>query len=279
MKRWRIGKQGTRRRGGVNRRLLGLMGIGVLIVVSHALGLLSPVTSSLAAVLQPFQAGFSRSGNVVGDWITVIGSARELGTENQKLRAEVAGLRAQISQDTEIRAQNDQLRRQLGVGAIRPDRLIAAEVIAYQPDNFRQFLTIGRGSRDGLANGMPVIEQGTLIGTLQDVGPTTAKVFLIIDPNFRVAALDQDAPNRPTGTVYGQIGNGLIMDKIAQNEVIAPGDTIVTSGLGSGVEKGLIIGRVQTVNKQTNGVFQSAQITTDVQFSRLELVYVVARPQ
>ncbi|HEX7259336.1 MAG TPA: rod shape-determining protein MreC [Candidatus Saccharimonadia bacterium] len=263
----------------VNRRLVGFMLVGLLLAIANTVGLLSPVTALASAALKPLQASLAGAASGVGGWFNVIGSARELGNENQRLRAEVAALRGQMSRDTEIKAQNDQLRQQLGVGGIRPDRLIAAEVIGYQPDNFRQFLTIGRGSRDGLREGMTVIQQGALIGRLQDVGPSTAKVFLIIDPNFRVAALDQNAPNRPTGTIRGQIGNGLIMDKIAQTETITPGDTIVTSGLGGGIEKGLIVGRVQTVSKQANGVFQTAQVTTDIQFNRLEVIYVIARPQ
>jgi rod shape-determining protein MreC len=209
----------------------------------------------------------------------VIGNAGQLGAQNQRLKDQVAALQQQLSQDTETKSQNAALRAQLGVGGVDPDRLVAAEVVGYQPDNFRDFLTIARGSKDGISAGMAVVEQGELVGTIQNVGPHTAQVFLVIDPNFRVAALDQDQSDRPTGTIHGQIGSGLEMDQIAQNETVKPGDTIVTSGLGGSVEKGLIVGHVQTIAKQDNGVFQTAQVTSAIQFSRLEIVYVVVRPQ
>jgi rod shape-determining protein MreC len=225
------------------------------------------------------QGGLSSAGNAVAEWFSVIGDAGQLGAQNQQLRDQVAALQQQLSQDTEIQAQNSLLRQQLGVGQVQPDRLVAAEVIAYQPDNFRQFITIARGSRDGVQDGMAVVEQGDLVGTVQSVSATTAKVFLVIDPNFSVAALDQNQPDRPSGIVHGQIGNGLEMDDIAQNETISPGDTIVTSGLGSDVEAGLIIGQVQATSKQDNGVFQSAQVTSNVQFNKLEIVYVVVHPE
>lgn len=263
----------------VSRRLLGIMAFGVLLGVAHTTGLLNPVSTLVGDITQPFQSGFSRAGNAVGSWFDVIGSASQQGNQNQRLRARVAALQQQVSQDTEIKAQNDELRKQLGVGTIAPDRLVAAEVIGYQPDNFRQFVTIDRGSHDGLKNGMAVVEQGDLIGTVEEVTRSSAKVFLIIDPNFRVAALDQNEPDRPTGTITGQIGNGLTMNEIAQTETLNAGDTIVTSGLGGSVEKGLIIGHIQGVNKQDNGVFQTAQVSSDVQFNRLDIVYVVVRPQ
>jgi len=267
------------RKRSVSRRLIGIVAIGVILVVAEVAGLLGPVAAALAVVGRPAQGTLSSAGNAVGEWFSVIGSAGQLGAQNQQLRTQVAALQQQLSQNTEIQAQNSLLRQQLGFGQIQPDRLVAAEVIAYQPDNFRQFITIARGSRDGLQNGMAVVEQGDLVGTVQSVGPTTAKVFLVIDPNFSVAALDQNQPDRPSGIVHGQIGNGLEMDDIAQNETINPGDTIVTSGLGGDVEEGLIVGHVQTSSKQDDGVFQSAQLTSDIQFSKLQIVYVVVRSQ
>lgn len=266
------------KRSRASKRILILLAIAVLFVLLGIIGALGPMRSAGAWAARPFSSLTSKvGGGIAGGW-EVVTSAGRLSGENQRLRSEVASLRQRLSEDAELRAQNDQLRAQLGVGQVRPDSLVAAEVIGYQPDNFRQFITISRGSSDGLKEGMAVVSQGTLVGTIQDVTPSSAKVFLVIDPNFRVTGLDQDAASRPTGTVHGQIGSGLIMDKIAQNETINPGDTVVTSGSGNNIPKGLIIGRIQTVDKKDNGVFQTAQVTSDVQFNRLEIVYVVVRP-
>lgn len=266
-------------RRGVRRRLVIIMGAGVVLAMAYGVGALKPVASGLSVLLRPFETALSRTGNSVSQWTHVIGTAGSLGRENQRLKEEVAALRQRVSEDTEIRAENAALKQQLGTSNVEPDRLLAAEVIAYQPDNFRQFVTISRGKRDGITPGMAVVVQGTLVGTVQETGPNTSKVFLVIDPNFRVAAIDQDSPNRSSGTIHGRIGSGLEMDKIAQTDTIKVGDTIVTSGLGGDIEKGLIIGRVQNVNKTDNGVFQSAQVTSSVPFSRLEIVYVVVRAQ
>ncbi len=265
------------KRRSINRRLIGLLSAAALIGVIGAAGWLRPLQGAASWLTRPLTGVVSSASSAIGSWWTVANSVGSLASDNQRLQGKVASLQAQLSQQTELRAQNDELRKQLGVGAVRPEKLIAAEVIGYQPDNFRQFLTIGRGSNDGLSAGMAVVSQGTLVGTLQEVTATSSKVFLLIDPTFRVTALDQDSPNRPTGTIHGQIGSGLIMDKIAQNESLKPGDTIVTTGTGAEIPKGLIIGRIQTVDKKDNGVFQIAQVTSDIVFNRLEIVYVVAR--
>ena len=171
--------------------------------------------------------------------------------------------------------QNEILKRQLNFGASAIQKLLPAEVTAYQPDNFRAFISINKGARDGIKEGMAVTSEGSLVGKITEVSTTSAKVFLLIDPEFKVAALDQNSPSRATGTVRGQIGRGLFMDKIPQDQQVKPGDTIITSGLGGDFPKGLVIGRVESVNQKDNAVFQTAQIVSDIKFSQLEIVFVM----
>jgi rod shape-determining protein MreC len=247
---------------------------GVLLVIAGALGWLAPVKSATGYLLGGAAGSFARAGSRTGNFLATVGSIKDLSSENAQLRAEVAQLRERLSEDAELRQQNEALRKQLSFGEAAPRQLIPAEVIGYQPDNFRQFLTIGRGSKDGLKEGMAVIAEGSLVGKVAEVTATSAKVFLVTDPNFRVNGLDQET--RATGTVRGQIGTGLLMEKIAQSETVRPGDTIISSGLGGELPRGLIIGRVESVNQHDNAVFQTARIVSSLKFPRLELVFVVA---
>jgi len=237
------------------------------------MGWLRPAESVLARVLNPVGGGFARVGARAGNYLSTIGQIRDLAADNARLEHENADLRKRLSDDAEIRQQNDVLRKQLSFTSQTPGRLIPAVVTWYQPDSFRQFITINQGQAQGLRIGMAVTAEGTLVGRISDLTDTTAKVFLVTDPNFRLSAMDQTT--RATGTIHGQIGSGLLMDKIAQTDQLAPGDTIVTSGLGGDVAKGIIIGRVESVNQQANAVFQTAQVVSALKFNRLELVFVV----
>jgi len=257
-----------------SKSIITIVGLGLGLVILGGLGFLRPVTTVLDYVTSPVRDGFRAIGSGLSGLTTDITQIRHLESDNAKLQEQVNQLKQLASQDAEVQHQNDILRRQLQIGGATPQHLVAADVIGYQPDNFRQFLTIGRGSNDGLGVGMAVESGGELVGTISSVSKTTATVFLVTDPNFKVDGIDQTT--RADGTIEGQLGTGLVMDKIAENSTVTPGDTVITSGLGGDLPKGIIIGQIQAVTNQgENQVFQTAQLNTSIQVTKLELVFVV----
>lgn len=255
-------------------RILVLVAAGLVLVVMNTRGWLSPVKRLASAIFSPAAHLFGGAGSSTGNFFSLVGDVKNLSAENRRLESENADLRQKLVEDAELRQQNDALRRQLSFGESESKQLLPAEVVSYQPDNFRQFLTVSRGSRDGLKVGMAVTAEGRqLVGTISEVSDHEAKVFLLTDPTFRVGGLDQES--RATGTVRGQIGTGLTMEKIAQTDVVKPGDTVITSGLGGELPKGLVIGRVESVDQKDNAVFQSAQVVSELKIPKLELVFVV----
>ncbi len=255
------------------KKLLVLVVAGAVLVLAGRRGWLAPLKTAATAVFDPIGRGLSAAGSGTGNWFHEIGQIKDLSSRNARLEAENATLRQQLSQDSELRLQNDTLRQQLGFNPTPTRKLIPAEVASYQPDNFRGYLTLGRGTNDGIKVGQAVVLGGALVGRVSEATPISAKVWLLSDPNFRLNGLDQQS--RATGTVNGALGTGLVMDKIAQTDAVKPGDTIITSGLGDEVPKGIIIGRVETVATSDNAVFQTATLSSDVKFTRLELVFVV----
>jgi rod shape-determining protein MreC len=254
------------------RRVIALVVAGSALAAAGWLGWLSPLRSVADYTIFPIAAGFARAGAGAGRFLALVGGVRDLAATNNRLEAEVAALRTRLSQDAELRLENETLRRQLNFNQAGSGQLVAARVVSYQPDNLRQYLTINRGTRDGLKAGQAVVAEGSLVGKISEVSLASAKVFLITDPEFKVGGLDQET--RATGTVKGQIGSGVVMDKIAQSDQVKPGDTIITSGLGGEFPKGIIIGRVESVNTQGNAVFQSAQIASGLRLPKLEVVFV-----
>lgn len=256
-----------------NRRIFIALSIGVLVVIGGITGVLGPVRWVFDHTVAPLARGLGSAGGGTGEFLSNLSRVSQLARDNTRLERENATLRQRLAQDAETRSDNELLRRQLGLDVAGLPRQVAAEVVTFSPDSYRQFVTVNKGAKAGLAVGMPVLSEGILIGTIVEVEPATARIMLVTDPEFKLAAKDQETG--ATGILRGQLGRGLSLDEIGQTDTVKPGDSITTAGLGGQVPPGLLIGRVQSVNARANVVFQSAQVETDFRVSRLRFVYVV----
>jgi rod shape-determining protein MreC len=247
--------------------------VGAGLVLAGSKDWLRPAQNLLAGVVKPIGSSFTQAGSGVGGVFDLLGSVKQLSDENAQLRARLGVLEQEAAKLREAGHQNEILRRQLGFREQTGYQSLPAEVIAYQPDNFRQYLTIARGTASGVKPGMAVIAEGFLVGKVSEASANFAKVFLLTDPEFKINAISQEG--RATGTVSGQLGSGLVMEKIPQDEPVKPGETIITSGLGGELPKGIVIGRIESVDQASNAIFQTARIGTGLRLSKLELVFVV----
>ena len=59
---------------------------------------------------------------------------------------------------------------------------------------------------------------------------------------------------------------------------VKEGDRVVTSGLVGGFPRGLAIGTITHIDKEEGALFQSAELTPDVDVSRVEEVLVIQAP-
>jgi rod shape-determining protein MreC len=256
-----------------SRRIMIAVAIGALLVLAGVSGALGPVVWTYDHSVLPVGRSLSSVGSGVGNFFGLLGQVRNLSDENAKLELQNATLRGRLAASADALRENDQLRRQLGLQEAGTPQQVGADVVAFQPDSYRQFLTIDRGTRNGIKVGQAALNNGIVVGTISAVSSTTAKLQLITDPEFALAVRDQETG--ALGVLYGQLGGGLTVNNIAQTDNINPGDTIASSGLGGIVPENLLIGQVQSVNAQTNGIFKSAQVSTTLQAEQLRFVFVV----
>ncbi|MCC7289352.1 rod shape-determining protein MreC [bacterium] len=256
----------------VRTSLVVALGISLLLVMLNFLGWLRPVRIVVDAIFAPVVRVVGNVGNSVADNVRLFGSLGSIAKQNKDLETQVAELKQQLANVKEISYENDQLRSQLGFSARQNLTLAPARVVGYEPDNVRRFVTIDRGSNSGVKQGMAVISNGVLVGLIENVSTFSSQVFLAADPDFRIRALGQD--NRAQGTIKGQIGQGYVMDRIAQNEVIKVGETIITAG-SELVPKGIVIGQVESVERSDNAIFQTADVKPAINLNKLEIVFVV----
>jgi rod shape-determining protein MreC len=194
--------------------------------------------------------------------------------ENEALKHRLAETEIQVQEQRALADRTRSLAELLELRQSLDLKTTAAEIIgaASTPD-FRT-VTIDKGSQEGLAVDMAVIAPAGIVGRVVIPSQRASKVQLLIDRNAAAGAIV--ARSRAQGVVVGTGETRLRMDYVSTSSDVVVGDTVVTSGVDGIYPKGLVIGRVDNIDK-TSGAWQIG-IVPAVDFSSLEQVLVVLAP-
>jgi rod shape-determining protein MreC len=204
--------------------------------------------------------------------------------ENRKLNQRVMELTLESSKLTEEHLENSRLRALLEFRSELTYQVIPAEVVAAEPNRplGTGAVIINQGKDKGIKRNMPVVNLQGLVGKIQEVFPYRSTVQLMLDPNFRVSALDQRS--RVFGIIKPHTGPGSILklDNVPSGEDVRTGDEVVSSGLGGIFPPGIRIGVVSGVEERSlsktmpySGVFKEIKVRPSVDFSSLEELFIL----
>lgn len=250
--------------------------ICLLLIFLNPKGLFNPVRNILLEVAYPFQKTFYLFGRTISGTAEFFGSIGDIKNENKKLLKENNILSAQVALLNDEKKENTILRDQLNLIPRQKYNLEATFVTGQDPQRLDSWLMIDKGTSNGLEVGMPVIiYEGILIGKIDEVTTHTAKVSLLSDSTSAVNVLDLETGAK--GVLRGEYGLGVVMDMVSQQETINIGDTVITSGLGNNVPRGLLIGKIQEVRSSGDKLFQQAIIAPRVKYSKMEVVFVIKK--
>jgi len=227
--------------------------------------------TKISGFLAPVGVVLSTTGQQIGGFFGNITHIGTLQTENKNLSSRLDDALAEVARLSEAKKENDSLRADLGFRVSSPLDLVPAEVAYFDP-SLKDGITVKVQSNSGIKVGNVVLSQGYLIGKVLKIDGNIVKVLLITDNTSSIPAtlLNKNI----TGIARGKIGNGLTMEQVPQSDVVASGDTVVTSGLGGELPKGLILGKVEEVQKVSGSIFQSVILRPAVEFTRIERVMI-----
>jgi len=224
-------------------------------------------TSPLAAALSRARVRVQR----------VIRSLMEIGAlevQNRELRRQLAEMESLKAQVELLREENRQLRAMLGFRPPPGCDSISARVIARSPVRWFAEVLLDRGTADGVSPGQAVTTPAGLVGRVTHATPRNARVLLITDPASGVGV--KVLPGGDYGVVLGQGVPDLLQLRFFSREIRAgPGDLVVTSGLGSGLPAGLLVGRVTRIMKTEDGLTWLATVAPSADLASLHYVLVL----
>lgn len=225
----------------------------------------------VVSALAPVEHALRRATNgIAGAW-TAVGDLGHAEQNQRELNARLAADEARIRDLAAQSSENARLRTLLDFKTHAGYVTVAAEVIGSSPGENSNTLLIDRGADAGLSTDLPVVTPDGVAGKIVAVYPHSAQVLLITDPAAGAGVLLEQS--RVQGVLKGA-GRGLCrLEYVMNDNAVAPGEKVLTSGLDRVFPKGLPIG---TVVKADNGnIYKNVIVQPAAALSRLEEVLVV----
>lgn len=220
----------------------------------------------LQAAVYPIQLAVS-SPTTAWQWLKESVETRdELRAENARLLVHVRELELRSMRFEALAQENDQLRGLQGALPAVAERWLVAEIVDIQLNNLRQRVLIDRGTVNGVFKGQAVMDDSGLLGQTTHVGPWSAEVILITDPEHAVPVEIERTGQRTIAVGTGDAAS-LALPYLPANADIKVGDRLLTSGLGGVFPAGYPVGRVAEVHR--DAVQPLAQVRA-IPFARMD---------
>ena len=183
--------------------------------------------------------------------------------------------------NADITKENSRLKEQLDFSVSLEEKNIPAQIISRDLDNAFSYLTIDKGSVNGIKKNMPVIayqngNQG-LVGKVIQVGTFTSQIMPIYNTNNIVSARIQNTRDLGLVNGLGSQDQPLLMQYIRKRvrEELSYGDIVVTSGENDNYMRDIPIGSISKITVLDYNSSLNIELTPIIDFSRLETVIVV----
>ncbi len=143
------------------------------------------------------------------------------------------------------------------------------------------FITINKGSNDGIKVGMPVVSSGGLIGRVEDVSALGSTIRLLTSSEIQSKISVKIEAN---GTyVYGLLTNynstkkRFEVEGISENVEIPVGSYVTTTGMGEYFPSGILLGTVKEVTTDHFDLAKLIEVESKANFENLGMVSVLIR--
>ncbi|PWJ56639.1 rod shape-determining protein MreC [Dyadobacter jejuensis] len=225
---------------------------------------------------------FNTANSYVAKTLNLSNTVREytrLGEINADLALENAQLRAQVT----LLAQQNPSHAPSGY---LPDSTFAdrfsytvAKVVDSETHYQNNFITIDKGSKDGLEPGMGVISATGVVGKVQTCSENYSIITSILHSQFMVSTKLLRSDEIGYAKWSGKVPSQIDLIDISKYTKIIKGDSAVTSDQNAVFPAGIMVGRVRTIEVDQNQTFYNIVLDLATDFANLSYVYVVKNNQ
>ncbi len=159
--------------------------------------------------------------------------------------------------------------------ALTPYRFITARVINNSIAHSNNFITINRGSDDGIRPEMGVIDRNGIVGIVNVTGHHTARVISLLNSDLRLSCKVKGSDAFGSLVWDGKSPRTAVLEELPRHVEFSIGDTVITSGYSVVFPEGIPVGIVRERERDADDNFYSLRVELLTDFSTLSTVRVI----
>ncbi len=160
-------------------------------------------------------------------------------------------------------------------GRFRKFTYLPARVVGNSYSSQANFITIERGSDEGVKKGMAVTGPDGIVGVVVETSPHYSKVMSLIHRNSKVSAMLKKDNSSGSLEWDGTDPGYLTLKNVTKGAKVTKGDTVLTSLYSANFPPRLMIGTVAEIASESASNFYSLKIKTATNFFSIQYVYLI----
>ena len=203
----------------------------------------------------------------VADFFSLNSVNQRLADENTLLKNELAALSAKfaaVEENTTYR--------------IPPElecEYVSAKVISNSTNKIQNYITINKGSLDGIQPDMGVVSGDGVVGIVKTVSNRFATIIPVLNPMLRISSKFERTNYNGVLLWEGNDYRYALLGDIARHVDVQNGDTIITSGLTTAFPESIMIGVVEDFSLGESSPYFDIKVKLAVNFRVLSYVQVI----
>lgn len=189
--------------------------------------------------------------------------------QNKALREENAALRQWEEEARSLRSVIAALEELEAYEAPPAATPINAFVIGEANDAFVHSMIVNAGAKDGVIRGFAAVDERGMVGRIVDVSPNAARILLLNDVQSRIPVFVEGSYVEGILAGRSTARPSIAITKLANGDLIEPGQRVVTSGAGGILPRGLLVGVIAEVGDK------EATVSLAADYARSRMVRII----
>ena len=152
---------------------------------------------------------------------------------------------------------------------------ITSKVVNNSTNRKNNYLTLNRGSQQGVARGMAVMCGEGVVGIVKEVSNNFCAVMSVLHKDVNIPSSIKKYGENTIVHWDGDDYHYGMMENIPSHLKIVKGDTIVTSAYSSIFPEGIMVGTVEEIMPIPGNTFNNVRVRFSTDYKKLSYVYIV----